>query len=512
MDSILKQLRTGYIPTQSEAENIQKDLISLQEEYGRLDALIRELTAQRDLVKEAMQSKQALISPIRRLPDDIIQEIFLAGLPTHHNAIMSAHEAPLLLCRVCSVWRVLALATPRLWASLHVHLGFLLQNDDRALAATQWVKRSAACPLSVSICGIPAGHFGVAMVEETSNGILVTDPAQKIVKALLRSAPRWRAVALSDLPGPYLGQLRTASMPLLKTIRIMGDQHLAQWLDVFTAPSVRQVDLDLIVVKEDASILIPRLSHITHLSMSSRPWPGIPGNVAVSILTTLTQLVSLKMFIRDILSIPDGITHLPFLKSLELRTAEGPLPLVLADLLDHLFMPQLGHLAVDSGYVAESPLFAALTERSPLIDSLEISFHTFTQEALRETLLSFRSVVKLTVLNTAGWHPNHPAPPDTEYLLTLLTNEAQTLLPSLRALESKYGVDVPDETLFEFLQSRVDTGVPFRLRIDYPSGRHFPDVEGFRSQGVEVELTQMSTGWLPPGPPLTPWSGLLPIE
>ncbi|KAJ7117226.1 hypothetical protein C8R43DRAFT_1242173 [Mycena crocata] len=506
MESILKQLRAGYIPPQSEAESIQKDLISLQEEYGRLDALIRDLSAQRDLVEEAMQWKQVLISPIRRLPDDIMQEIFLACLYTHRNAAMSAYEAPLLLCRVCSVWRVLALATPRLWASLHVHLGFLLQNNDRALAATQWVKRSAACPLSVSICGIPADHFGVAMEEETSNGILVTDPAQRIVKALLRSSPRWRDVALSDLAGPYLEQLRTVSMPLLETIRIKGGQPLAQWLDVFAAPSVRQVDLDLLVIKEDASILIPRLSHITHLSMSGRTWPGIPGNVAVSILTTLTQLVSLKMIVSDILSIPDGTTQLPFLQSLELHAAEGPLPLV-ADLLDHLFMPQLGHLAVDSGYGTESPLFAALAERSPLIESLKISFHSFTQEALRETLLSFRSVVKLTVLNTAGWNPNHPARPDTEYLLTFLTNEAQTLLPSLRSLESKYGVGVPDETLFQFLQSRVDTGVRFRLKIDYPFDRHLPDVERFRTKGVEVELRQMSPGWLPP--PLNPWSGLL---
>ncbi|KAJ7124025.1 hypothetical protein C8R43DRAFT_1031579 [Mycena crocata] len=511
MESILKQLRSGYIPTQSETENIRKDLVLLAEESH----------AQRDKVMETMQSKKALISPIQRLPDDLLREIFLACLSTDRNAVMSACEAPLLLCRICSVWRALALATPRIWASLHVHLSFLLQNDDRALAATEWVKRSAACPLAVSICGMrAAGHPGAMDMSSLleSEGERSNDHiAQGTLKSILQSAPRWRAVALSDLPGPCLDQLRTASMPLLQAVRIKSDElPLAQWLDVCAAPSVHRVDLDLVVVEEDASILVPRLSHITHLSMSGRPWPGIPGNIAVSILTTLTQLVSLNMFINDIPLISEGTTRLPSLKSLELHASAGSLP-QLADMLDHFVMPKLHHLAVDSGVAVRSdaPLFATVTERSPLIETLEISLHNFTQEALRGTLFNFHSLVGIAVLNTKIWHPtpahpNNPPPPaNTEYLLMLLTREAPTLLPSLRALESKHGAGVPDETLFDFIESRVAAEVPFRLKVDYPFSHPLPDVERFRSQSIDVELTRLSPGWLPP--PLDPWSGLPPI-
>ncbi|KAJ7154880.1 hypothetical protein C8R43DRAFT_857362, partial [Mycena crocata] len=64
---------------------------------------------------EYISAYKALVSPVRRRPPDIVQEIFLACLPTRHNAVMSTRDAPLLLAHICSAWRVLALATPALW-------------------------------------------------------------------------------------------------------------------------------------------------------------------------------------------------------------------------------------------------------------------------------------------------------------------------------------------------------------------------------------------------------------
>ncbi|KAF8210556.1 hypothetical protein K438DRAFT_1570262, partial [Mycena galopus ATCC 62051] len=57
---------------------------------------------------------KALISSIRRLPLQVIQEIFIACLPTHRNCVMSASEAPIQLGRICSSWRALAFSTPQL--------------------------------------------------------------------------------------------------------------------------------------------------------------------------------------------------------------------------------------------------------------------------------------------------------------------------------------------------------------------------------------------------------------
>ncbi|KAJ6594888.1 hypothetical protein B0H19DRAFT_883348, partial [Mycena capillaripes] len=96
-----------------------------------------------------VDAHEALISPVRRLPHDIIQEIFLACLPTRRKAVMSSSKAPLLLGHVCSGWQTIALSKPMLWSSLHIHLNWL--SDLRISAVAEWLARAAACPLSLLV-------------------------------------------------------------------------------------------------------------------------------------------------------------------------------------------------------------------------------------------------------------------------------------------------------------------------------------------------------------------------
>ncbi|KAJ7022722.1 hypothetical protein C8F04DRAFT_1137129 [Mycena alexandri] len=118
-----------------------------------------------------MHNHKALLSPLRRLPLDIIQEIFLACIPTHRNCVMSASEAPVLLGRICSSWRAIALSTPRLWSRLHIvepqRLPQRFNGADIAAKAAQrfattkmWLGRSGNCPLSISLlCGPDETEF-----------------------------------------------------------------------------------------------------------------------------------------------------------------------------------------------------------------------------------------------------------------------------------------------------------------------------------------------------------------
>ncbi|KAJ6530266.1 hypothetical protein B0H19DRAFT_904173, partial [Mycena capillaripes] len=120
MESPFRQhLNTNYAPTDAEIDRIRAHLAPHEAELARLEALIRDLTAQRDRVKDHVDSHRALISHPRRLPQDLIEQIFLACLPTHRNAVMSPAEAPLLLGHICSAWRSVSFSMPRLWASLH---------------------------------------------------------------------------------------------------------------------------------------------------------------------------------------------------------------------------------------------------------------------------------------------------------------------------------------------------------------------------------------------------------
>ncbi|KAJ6616648.1 hypothetical protein B0H10DRAFT_1632687, partial [Mycena sp. CBHHK59/15] len=75
---------------------------------------ILDLSKQVPKIQTYIDAHQASISPASRLPYDIVGEIFVACLPTDRNPVMSATEAPVILCRICSAWRAIALSTPRL--------------------------------------------------------------------------------------------------------------------------------------------------------------------------------------------------------------------------------------------------------------------------------------------------------------------------------------------------------------------------------------------------------------
>ncbi|KAJ7682366.1 hypothetical protein DFH06DRAFT_972553 [Mycena polygramma] len=106
----LNRLNTNYVPSDEEIESIRTDLALRGQELARINERIRELSAQRDQLQTYMESHKALISHPRRLPSDIVREIFTACLPW--PAVMDAQEAPLLLCQICSAWRIIALSTP----------------------------------------------------------------------------------------------------------------------------------------------------------------------------------------------------------------------------------------------------------------------------------------------------------------------------------------------------------------------------------------------------------------
>ncbi|KAJ7615510.1 hypothetical protein FB45DRAFT_935866 [Roridomyces roridus] len=120
------RLGTNYCPTDEEIIAIESFLIGpslrvnvLDDEIAALHQRLSTLQDERDGLVTHVEAHRALISPVRRLPLDIIQETFVACLPDR-NCVMSATEAPVLLGRVCSSWRSISLSNPRLWSKLHI--------------------------------------------------------------------------------------------------------------------------------------------------------------------------------------------------------------------------------------------------------------------------------------------------------------------------------------------------------------------------------------------------------
>ncbi|KAJ7253553.1 hypothetical protein C8J57DRAFT_626486 [Mycena rebaudengoi] len=114
-------LNTNIIPDDAECQQIRDFLVDprreaaqLAEQIARMQKVLEDLTRKRDDLTEFINAHLALVSPARRLPDDIVREIFVASLPAGRNCAISAQESPLLLCTICQSWRSLALSMPRI--------------------------------------------------------------------------------------------------------------------------------------------------------------------------------------------------------------------------------------------------------------------------------------------------------------------------------------------------------------------------------------------------------------
>ena len=98
----------------------QAQLAELQAKIMEQEVILQKLKAQCKDLRDNINAHRAIISLIRRLPDDILREIFVYCLPPNRTAGMCATEPPLLLAHVCGRWRRVAMSTPRLWSSLRI--------------------------------------------------------------------------------------------------------------------------------------------------------------------------------------------------------------------------------------------------------------------------------------------------------------------------------------------------------------------------------------------------------
>ncbi|KAJ6537861.1 hypothetical protein B0H19DRAFT_913905, partial [Mycena capillaripes] len=112
-------LRTNVTPSDDDCGKIRsliagsrKQVVNLTKEIEEVEKLLEDLKRKRDELREYIDAHLILVSPMRSLPEDVIRAIFIACMPSTRNAVMSPTDAPLLLMRICSAWRYMALSTP----------------------------------------------------------------------------------------------------------------------------------------------------------------------------------------------------------------------------------------------------------------------------------------------------------------------------------------------------------------------------------------------------------------
>ncbi|KAF9006977.1 hypothetical protein BDQ17DRAFT_1351187 [Cyathus striatus] len=347
MESLYKdRLHTNYAPTDGEAREIQASLSAparkisnLDEQILRMKQVLDKLSLEREQLDNDVNAHRALLAPARRLPHDILREIFIRCLPEGRNATMSVTEAPILLGRVCSLWRSIAYTTPRLWSTIHIPVAVPNNLDDvdmfdrpRLEALEEWLTRSGACPLNISLSCRPTRPECV----------------QRLLEILISFSDRWRNVrfVIPNSCLQLLANLTDQDVPRLHTTVIEISRH-ENWhasqeplyspsnssisptdLKMLDAPSVRNISL-LDFGPQMLRLTSRRWQELTHLTVEFSTWRGLLG-------------ISM-----------DDVPHL-FEKCSNLRSCHLQLSGTLTERITRITVPLLTKLCITEGFDADA--------------------------------------------------------------------------------------------------------------------------------------------------------------
>ncbi|KAF7371131.1 hypothetical protein MSAN_00748400 [Mycena sanguinolenta] len=456
---------TNYIPSDEEIKEIQLDIASRSEELARLDARIRELSTERDEIQAYIDSQKALISHPRRLPADIVRDVFIACLPTRRNAVMSAQEAPLLLCRICSAWRTIALSTPRLWASMHVPFHFILAKEPRTLAVAQWLQRSAACPISFSV------YEGWA---DPIEGVSRSAGRDAVIRSLCAVSDRWRHVEFDGMVSEVPHELSDiTSASLLDSFKFSGWTSILDRLTFYQVPSLRTVTLHLEGAEPVTEFLlrIPMIwDRLQHLTISCAT--GIPATNLIVLLGRCPQLISIRVspILDSDVDPMISTSFLPFLDTFDTSSSSFNMaPRSLSYIVAYTSMPRLRRFSLRVATCQDEPhdsfSLATLGQKSRFIEDITICLPYFTKHSLPETLRSLPSLTKLLVFDGYTWEENGFQSCTFSQLLDILSDTATC--PMLQELVIR-NWDSPNSKsgLNAFITKRMESPHPLqRLEI-----------------------------------------------
>lgn len=532
---------TNYAPTDDELKHISQLLVEPRNQLSRLDTEISrlqrsfdELSAKRNQLSDFITLHQALLSPIRRIPQEILQEIFVRCLLSDHNSVMSCREAPLLLGRVCSSWRSISRSTPILWSSIHIavpdldwaweaqrgtvpyghkHAGLLIQ------AVIDWLNRSASLPLSISL------YHGRPVPEEFT-----------LMQHLISLSDRWRDVdlTLSTTTYPLLSSLTKECVPLLESFSfrtgcISQDyfNRSTYSLDVFYASRLQR----LLIPHFMASPSLHRLGLTEIIVMD--PWGlgGLPIDAALDILLHCENLATCRMTILSHASgglINGYPVSAPSLKTLAITGGNG-----LQTFFDRLqHFPALHsfeidvtiRVGLDVGDYNNSPLCAFLG-RLTALECFTFTSPCHTREALVECITHIPDIKQLSLktymavddtwgMPTPNAHSNTPL--DDQVLVHMTAAADRMPLPHLKVIECEPAV-VSDEALLSFILSRTTLSSTFgvtqleRAKSRVPRVREkdiFPALSQIILVGTEVVITYQEPLHGDDGESVQPWRGV----
>ncbi|KAJ6502922.1 hypothetical protein C8R47DRAFT_1316864 [Mycena vitilis] len=332
------------------------------------------------------------------LPPEILSKIFYATMLGTPWTRPHVKEAPLLLCRVCSLWRTIALASPELWDNLK-----LTFRDPTAVAsivqgALSWLALAKSRKLSVwifffhSISANPVLGI-VAPLENQIAQLTLTSAPIGCLQSLLdfppESFPVLRALSI-ETPPPYFSWARRdnrrSNVPLFLQLSELSVSAGGTAVNIQPMP-INWAHLSILRIENarvTLSSLCPIIAQCTvlagcHLAITESNTPQGPVDVEV---TTLPRLSTLSLHLISAFDYFLGHFNFPALATAVLNPLRRTGPLALTA-LPSLAIPTLRCLAIHVPCDPDSLL--ALLSSVPNLHEFHFLYNRQTVRALTET-------------------------------------------------------------------------------------------------------------------------------
>jgi hypothetical protein len=373
-----QSIRAIIAERQQQLDRVEHEMSGLKAVADTFNGLYEQLGEKRDKINQSMNSHKGLISPLRRLPDEILSLIFIHCLPEDSHLSLVKNKAPVLLTRICRQWRNIALDMPRLWCRPHLKLKnrrHLHQQDNLYHLC---LERSRGRPLSLVIdCYAnqmpklrkflqPYGHHISSL----------SIPSVRGTCEVFREFPALLELALNNTTS------RT-SLTITTCIKILP-------------PTVRSLKVtgSFSLDRDSSAIPAAALAHLTHIEVSLCSLGVVIRLIRLS--SNLSSLV-IHQYISERIPATDSaqvLTHTT-LRSLRILEANTSVTSLLPSLFSILSLPKLRILEVSGSQAWPHEEVKAFLERSncPLEDLIFGARMVTTDEQRAEYVALIPSLV-----------------------------------------------------------------------------------------------------------------------
>ncbi|KAJ7649113.1 hypothetical protein DFH06DRAFT_558040 [Mycena polygramma] len=505
---LLNLLRTSSIPHdpssyRSALSASTAALVQYDSQIESLQETLQHMRADRAKLQDYIEACQSVFSPVRRLPPEILSEIFVPFSLPADPTIRSAYSAPDLraeladLARsqllrasgVCTSWRNLIIGTPKFWSNIAVRSDRWPEESARFLAALQTcLVRGAQYPLSLNFSSF-------------CNRL----ESQIVWQLFVDHSDRWKVVSL-NVPTHALDTAQRAHgrfhMLQSLSLSVRSDTDLIHSTDIFTnAPSLKRFELACPYAQNCPTLPWSQLQMFTCQA---------PQNSE--------RLTSILGWMSD-LSHPEAVFKLRYLHSaspiplrpirstissfvVDIAVIRGPQHVVkmLDQFLGCLTLPHLRELHFLSSFsqgIIPWPAseFESLSSRSSFHDTLrvlDISAVSITEDELVRTLACLGSLERLSIADrrTDALQDVTEHILVTDSLLRLLTytSDLPILVPQLKFISCTSLCRFSTQIFFGFVASRAEAGRGFEIAL----GR-FREAKGDFEPGVLQKLSDLVT-------------------